>query len=296
MPSIKANSIDIFYDSFGDRTNPAMLLIGGLGWQMIAWEEAFCQQLADAGFYVLRFDNRDAGLSSQFDEQGVPDMLALMQDLQAQRKPAIPYTLDDMANDGIGLLDALGIEKAHICGTSLGGMIVQCMAINHPSRILSMTSIGSTTGNPELPRPPQSEAVRMAAADRINDREAAVQRALDLNRLAGSPGFPTDRGWIIEKAEAAYDRAFNAEGVSRQMAAVVAHGDRRPGLRQLNVKALIIHGTDDPLVLPTDGTDTHENILGSKFMLIEGMGHEVPEGAWHRIISGIRQLVVGWEN
>jgi pimeloyl-ACP methyl ester carboxylesterase len=171
-------------------------------------------------------------------------------------------------------------------------MIVQCMAINHPDRILSMTSIGSTTGNPELPRPPQSEAVTMASAARINEREAAVQRALDLNRLAGSPGFPTDRNRIVEKAGAAYDRAFNADGVSRQMAAVIAHGDRRPALRKLNIKALIIHGTDDPLVLPTDGIDTHENIPNSRLLLIEGMGHEVPEGAWNRIISGIRQLVV----
>jgi pimeloyl-ACP methyl ester carboxylesterase len=296
MPSIKANNIDICYDSFGDRTNPPILLIGGLGWQMIAWEEAFCQQLAGVGFYVFRFDNRDAGLSTQFDEQGLPDLPGSIQNLQANRKSAVPYTLDDMANDGIGLMDALGIEKAHICGTSMGGMIVQCMAINHPDRILSMTSIGSTTGNPELPRPPQSEAVTMASAERINDREAAVQRALDLNRLAGSPGFPTDRNRMVEKAEAAYDRAFNAGGVSRQMAAVIAHGDRRPALRKLNVRALVIHGTDDPLVLPTDGIDTHENIPNSRLLLIEGMGHEVPQGAWLRIISEIRQLVVSGVN
>ncbi len=296
MPSIKSNNIDIFYDSFGAKSNPAMLLVGGLGWQMTAWEEAFCKQLADAGFYVIRFDSRDAGLSSQFDEHGVPDMAAIVKDLQSNRKPKVPYTLDDMAADGVGLMDALGIENAHICGTSLGGMIVQCMAINHPDRILSMTSIGSTTGNPKLPRPPQSEAVTMAAAERINDRKAAIQRALDLNRLAGSPGFPTKRNSIVEKAGAAYDRAFSAEGVSRQMAAVIAHGDRRAALRKLNVKALIIHGTDDPLVLPTDGIDTHENIPGSKLCLIEGMGHEVPQGAWDWIISEIRQLVVGGVN
>jgi pimeloyl-ACP methyl ester carboxylesterase len=293
MPSIKSNNIDIFYDSFGTKSNPAMLLVGGLGWQMTAWEEAFCNQLASAGFYVIRFDNRDAGLSSQFDEHGVPDIAAIMEDVQVNRKPAVPYTLDDMAADGVGLMDALGIEKAHICGTSMGGMIVQCMAINHPDRILSMTSIGSTTGNPDLPRPPQSEAVIMASAARINDREAAVQRAIELNRLAGSPGFPTGRNRIVEKAGAAYDRAFNAEGVCRQMAAVIAHGDRRAALRKLNVKALVIHGTADPLVLPTDGIDTHDNISNSRLLLIEGMGHEVPEGAWDGIIREVRQLEAG---
>ena len=293
MPSITSNSIDIFYDSFGAKSNPAMLLVGGLGWQMTAWEDGFCNQLADVGFYVIRFDSRDAGLSRQFDKHGVPDMAAIMKDMQSGRKPNVPYTLDDMAGDGVGLMDALEIEKAHICGTSMGGMIVQCMAINHPDRILSITSIGSTTGNPDLPRPQQSEAVTMASAARINDREAAVQRAIDLNRLAGSPGFPTDRNWIVKKARAAYDRAFNAEGVSRQMAAVIAQSDRRAALRKLDVKALIIHGTDDPLVLPTDGIDTHENIPGSKLCLIEGMGHEVPQGAWDRIISEIHKLVVG---
>jgi pimeloyl-ACP methyl ester carboxylesterase len=201
-----------------------------------------------------------------------------------------------MAADGVGLMDALGIGKAHICGTSMGGMIVQCMAINYPDRILSMTSIGSTTGNSELRRPPPSEAVTMASAERINDREAAIQRAIDLNRLAGSPGFPTDRNWIVEKAGAAYDRAFNAGGVSRQLAAVIAHGDRRAALSKLNVKALVIHGTNDPLVLFADGIDTHENIPNSRLLLVEGMGHEVPEGAWPRIISGIRQLVAGGVN
>jgi pimeloyl-ACP methyl ester carboxylesterase len=296
MPSIKSNNIDIFYDSFGTKSNPAMLLVGGLGWQMTAWEDAFCNQLANAGFYVIRFDNRDAGLSSQFDKHGVPDTADIMKDMQANRKPTVPYTLDDMAADGVGLVDALGIETTHVCGTSMGGMIAQCMAINHPDRILSMTSIGSTTGNPELPRPQQSEAVTMASAERINDREAAVQRAIDLNRLAGSPGFPTDRNWIVEKAGAAFDRAFNAGGVFRQMAAVIAHGDRRAALSKLNVNALIIHGTDDPLVLFTDGIDTHESISNSRLLLIEGMGHEVPEGAWDRIISEIRQLVIGGVN
>jgi len=296
MPSTKSNGIDIFYESFGTKSNPAMLLVGGLGWQMTGWEEAFCNQLADSGFYVIRFDSRDAGLSSQFDKHGVPDMAAIIRDIQSSRKPKLPYTLDDMAADGVGLMDALGIDKAHICGTSMGGMIAQCMAINHPDRVLSMTSIGSTTGNPDLPRPPQSEAVKMASAARINYLEAAVQRAIELNSLAGSPGFPTDRNWIVEKAGAAYDRAFNAEGVSRQMAAVIAHGDRREALRKLNVKALVIHGTDDPLVLPTDGIDTHDNIPNSRLLLIEGMGHEVPEGAWGKIISEIRQLAASAVN
>lgn len=290
MPIAKANNIEIFYDCFGNKSAPPILLIGGLGWQMIAWEEAFCNQLADEGYYVVRFDNRDAGLSTQFDEYGVPDIPSIIADLQKNRKPSVPYTLDDMASDGIGLMDALGFEKAHLCGTSLGGMIAQTMAINHPDRILSLTSIGSTTGNPGLPRP-ENEASAMASAERIDNREAAVQRALDLNWLAGSPGFPTDKNRIEEKARMTYDRAFNAGGVARQMAAVVAGSDRRPELRKLNVKALIIHGTDDPLVLPKNGIDTHENIPGSELLLIEGMGHEVPEGVWSKIISAMCRMI-----
>lgn len=290
MPIAKVNNIEIFYDCFGNKSAPPILLIGGLGWQMIAWEEAFCNQLAGEGYYVVRFDNRDAGLSTQFDEYGVPDIQSIIADLQKNRKPSVPYALDDMASDGIGLMDALGFEKAHLCGASLGGMVVQTMAINHPDRILSLTSIGSTTGNPGLPRP-ENEASTMASAERIDNREAAVQRALDLNRLAGSPGFPTDKNRIEEKARMTYDRAFNAWGVARQMAAVVAGSDRRPELRKLNVKALIIHGTDDPLVLPKNGIDTHENIPGSELLLIEGMGHEVPEGAWGKIISAMCQML-----
>jgi pimeloyl-ACP methyl ester carboxylesterase len=290
MPTVTANNIEIHYDTFGPKTGAPLLLIGGLGWQLIAWEEAFCQQLATKGFFVIRFDNRDTGLSTWFSDCGSPDLQSIALDVQNKRKPAVAYKIDDMAADSIGLMDALGIERSHICGTSLGGMVAQSMAINHPDRILSLTSIMSTTGNTELPRP-DAEALAIASAERINDREAAAKRALDLIRVAGSPGFPSDKEHIIEKAYQAYDRAFNAEGVTRQIAAVFASGDRRPNLRKLSVNALIIHGTDDPLVPLTDGIDTHENIPGSELLVIDGMGHDLPQGVWSQIIAGISRHI-----
>jgi pimeloyl-ACP methyl ester carboxylesterase len=289
VPVVKANGIDIYFDAVGDETRSAILLIGGLGWQSIAWDDIFCEQLAERGFYVVRFDNRDTGLSTWFSKAGIPDLQAVASDVRSNRKPTVPYTIDDMARDGVGLMDALGIGSAHVCGASLGGMVAQAMAINYPGRVLSLTSVMSTTGNPELP-PGDVRAMAVAAAPRINSREAAAKRAVDLVRVAGSPKFPRDEMEIVQKAHRSFDRAFNAEGVARQMAAVIAHGDRRPGLRKLDVKALIVHGAQDPLVQLADGLDTHESIAGSDLLVIDGMGHELPEGAWKQIIDGMQQL------
>lgn len=289
MADVKANGITITYDSFGDDTNPALLLVMGLGGQMIAWDPEFCNMLASRGLYVIRFDNRDTGLTSHFDQEGVPDMQQLVVDLMRGQKPTVPYTLDDMANDAVELLSVLGIRKAHVCGTSLGGMIVQAMAINHPTRILSMTSMMSTTGNPELPKAAPS-AVAALTSERANNVDRAMQRAVDVAKVIGSTAFKIDEDRLRQRAKEAFERAFYPEGVARQMAAAIAHGDRRSALQRLNIPSLAIHGTDDPLIPVSGGIDTHKNIPNSKLLLIEGMGHDMPVGAWQQIVDAVIDL------
>lgn len=286
---ITANHITITYDTFGTESDPALLLVMGLGAQMTAWDDDFCALLASRGHYVIRYDNRDVGLSSHFDDQGVPDMGALVADMMAGRSPNVAYSLDDMAADGIGLLTELGIDRAHICGASLGGMIVQTMAILFPERVRTLTSIMSTTGNPNLP-PATPEAMAALTSERANSVEEAMDRAVAVSRVIGSPGFPQDEARTRSKAKASFERSFYPEGVARQMAAVVAHGDRREGLNQLNVPTLVIHGSADPLVPVTGGIDTQENIPGAELMLIDGMGHDLPPETWAQIVDGISAL------
>ena len=289
MADIKANGITITYDSFGDSTNPALLLVMGLGGQLIAWDPEFCKMLASRGLYVIRFDNRDTGLTTHFDHEDVPDMQQLVLDLVKGKKPTVPYTLDDMANDAIGLLSGLGIRKAHVCGTSLGGMIVQAMAINHPTRILSMTSMMSTTGNPELPKATPS-AIAALTSERANNVDKAMQRAVDVAKVIGSKAFKIDEDRLRQKAKQSFERAFYPEGVARQMAAAIAHGDRRDALQRLDIPSLAIHGTDDPLIPASGGIDTHKNIPNAELLLIEGMGHDMPVEAWQQIIDAITNL------
>ena len=289
---IDANGISITYDTFGHSSHSPLLLVMGLGAQMTAWDEEFCARLAAQDLYVIRYDNRDVGLSSHFDDQDVPDMQQLVRDMMTGNTPNIAYALDDMAADGMGLLTALGIDQAHICGASLGGMIVQTIAINNPERVLSMTSIMSTTGNPDLPSA-SPEAIAAMTSERANNVEQAMDRAVAVAKVIGSPGFPQDEARTRAKAKETFERSFYPDGVARQMAAIVAHGDRRPGLSRLKLPTLVIHGTDDPLVPLTGGIDTHENIQGAKLMLIEGMGHDLPRQTWDQIVGGIASLTRG---
>ena len=289
MPQINANGINLEYDTFGYESNRPLLLVMGLGAQMIHWDEDFCNMLAETGHFVIRYDNRDIGLSEKMGQFSIPDMAQMMADFLEGETPEVPYTLDDMAADGMSLLDALDIERAHICGASMGGMIVQAMAINHGDRIKSMTSIMSSTGNPDLP--PASPEAQAALATTSEENEAAVvQRAIEMNGVLGSPGFEFDIERATRKAIAAFDRSFYPAGIARQMAAIAAHGDRREKLNQISVPTLIIHGTDDCLVPVEGGIDTHENIRNSELMLIEGMGHDLPVGAWKRIVEGVSNL------
>ncbi len=289
MTAVAANNITIEYDTFGNPEDKPILMIMGLGAQMIAWDDAFCEALAATGHFVIRYDNRDVGLTSYFDQHGVADLEAIAVGLLSGEQPALAYTLDDMANDGMCLLAALGIDRAHICGASLGGMIAQAMAINHPSRVLSLTSIMSTTGNPLLP-PATVAAMEALTSPREDHIEHAMQRAVDVNAVIGSPGFPRDEARLRARAKASFERAYYPAGVSRQMAAVMAHGDRRSGLNQLTMPALIIHGADDPLVPMTGGLDTHENIRDAHLLIIDGMGHDLPQAAWPEIVTAISEV------
>ncbi len=289
MASLQANGIEIEYEEFGNAEGRPLLLIMGLGAQMTLWDEEFCEMLSDRGHWVIRFDNRDVGLSTKFEQAGVPDVAEVVAALQKQEPTKAPYLLSDMADDAAGLLDALGIESAHIVGASMGGMIAQAFAIEHPRRALSLTSIMSTTGHPELP-PATPEAMAVLTAPPTTDRAENIERSVASSRVIGSPGFPRDEARIRERAGRSFDRCFYPEGTARQMAAVVASGSRREALAELSIPTLVIHGKADQLVRPEGGLDTHAAIPGAQLMLIEGMGHDLPPGTWPPITDAITKL------
>jgi len=289
MANVQANGIRIEYDTFGDRSGRPLLMVMGLGAQMIHWRAEFCEQLADAGHYVVRFDNRDVGLSSKFEAAGLPDMAAIMGQMAAGQPISAPYSLDDMADDAFGLLDALDIPSAHICGASMGGMIVQAMAIRAPRRVSSLTSIMSSTGNRELP-PAKPEAMAALMSPAGTNRSEMLARSITVSKVIGSPGYPADPAEVETRALEAYERSFYPVGVARQMVAVASHGNRKSALQQLDIPALVIHGQADPLVPVEGGIDTHEALRGSQLMLIEGMGHDLPRQVWPRIVTGITRL------
>jgi pimeloyl-ACP methyl ester carboxylesterase len=287
MSKVSANGIQIEYESFGNPSDRPLLLIIGLGGQLIFWDEALCRDLAGRGHFVIRFDNRDAGLSTKFEEEGIPNLLETFGKVMRGEKIIPPYRLDDMADDAAGLLDALGIHKAHICGMSMGGMIAQTMAIRHPSRVLSLISIYSNTGNPDLPRP-KPEVMGLLIAPPPKEREASIEYMVGVFKAFAGPGFPFDDEWTRKILAEGYDRSFYPRGMARQLVAILAHGDRRPGLASVRVPALVIHGTADPLVSVEGGKDTAQSIPGAQLMLIEGMGHDLPHGgAWPRIVEAI---------
>jgi pimeloyl-ACP methyl ester carboxylesterase len=289
MPRTAANGIEIEYDEFGSPSDRPLLLIMGLGAQMILWDEDFCSQLATRGHRVIRFDNRDVGLSTKLDGAPAPHPMELMQARLAGETLEVPYTLEDMADDAAGLLDALEIERAHAVGASMGGMIAQTLAIRHPSRVSSLTSIMSTSGNPNLP-PAKPEAMAVLLTPVPTEREAAIERGVEVSRTIGSPGFPFDEGRIRERSARLYDRAFYPIGVARQLAAILAGESRVEALESLSVPALVIHGEADPLVPVEGGRDTHAAIPGAELLLIEGMGHDLPPETWPRIARAIGEM------
>jgi pimeloyl-ACP methyl ester carboxylesterase len=275
------DDIELCYETFGDPSDPALLLIMGLATQMIGWDERFCERLADLGFHVVRFDNRDCGRSSR--AEGPPP--SMRQLLTRDRRAAV-YTLSDLARDAAGLLDHLGIEAAHVAGASMGGMIAQTLAIEHPQRVRSLCSIMSNTGG-WISGQPALSIYPIFLRRPPRDRAAYVERMVLLFGRIGSPGFPRDEARIRAVAERSFDRGVSAAGNGRQLAAILADRDRSRRLAGVTVPALVIHGTKDVLVRPSGGRATARAIPGAELMLIDGMGHDLPEGAWDRIIDGI---------
>ncbi|MFX1327262.1 MAG: alpha/beta fold hydrolase [Promethearchaeota archaeon] len=284
MPKVKANNIEIEYDTFGDPSLKPLLMIMGLGAQMIRWDVELCEKLVESGFYVIRFDNRDVGLSTKFDQAGEPDLMKMFMAVQKGEKIEAVYTLNDMADDAVGLLDALNIDKAHICGASMGGMIAQVIAYRHPSRVLSLTSIMSSTGNPDLPQP-KPQALQVLLKPPPEGREAIIEDGVNRMRIIHGSGFPFDEKKARESVAAAYDRSNYRPGYSRQLAAILATGNRKSALASIKVPTLVIHGGDDPLVSVEGGTETAEAIPGAELLIIEGMGHSLPIEVWSRLID-----------
>jgi len=287
MPITAANGIKIEYETFGDKPDPALLLTIGLGCQLIYWDELLCRKLSESGLFVIRYDNRDTGLSTRFEDAGEPDMAAIMGAL-AQGLPAdIAYTINDMADDAAGLLDALGIEKAHICGMSMGAIISQVVAIRHPAKTASLIPIYGSTGEPGLPGP-DPDAMNVFIEPVPTERGACIERLVRDFKILSGPGFPFDESWHRDLAARAYDRGFYPEGISRNMAAVMTAGSRKPALSSVAAPTLVIHGADDPIVPVAGGRDIAETVPGAEFLVIDGMGHDLPHGgAWIQIIDRI---------
>jgi pimeloyl-ACP methyl ester carboxylesterase len=276
-----AAGVELCYETFGDPADPTVLLIMGLATQMIAWDERFCAMLVERGFHVVRFDNRDVGRSSRM--KGAPPTLG---QLVARSKKAARYTLSDMAADAVSLLDHLGIERAHVVGASMGGMIAQTMAIEHPGRVLSLVSIMSNAGGRLRGQP--KLAVYPALLKRAPaEREAYAQYTAKTYAMIGSPGFERDDEAVAERGRRAFDRGVSAAGSGRQLAAVLAGPPRKALLRQVRVPTLVIHGSADPLVSPSGGREVANAIPGAELKIIEGMGHDLPPGVWPPIVEGI---------
>lgn len=270
---------ELWYETFGDPANPTLLMVNGLGSQSSNYQDAWCEMFAAEGLHVVRFDNRDVGLSTSF--AGAP-----------VGEAGNAYVLTDLAADAIAVLDAVGVERAHVMGLSMGGMIVQTIAIEHPERLLSMTSVMSSTGEPEYGQS-APEAFAQLTAPPATDRESHVQRWIDGLRIWGSPEF-FDEARLRADAERSFDRAFTPDGTTRQFMAIRASAPRAERLREVSVPTLVMHGSADTLITPSGGERTAELIPGARFVLIEGMGHDYPPQLWRRwvdeVVGFIRSL------
>jgi pimeloyl-ACP methyl ester carboxylesterase len=292
MNIVKANGVELAFDSFGKESDEAILLIAGLGTQMIRWTVPFCERLAARGYRVIRFDNRDVGCSTHFSQWAPPDFGALAAALMAGQRPDVPYTLHDMAEDAIGLLDALSIAQANVVGRSMGGMIAQIMASEHSEQVLSLTSIMSSTGNPALPQaaPDVMAMMTRPAPDPISDQAGFLSHGLAFARRIAGTGYPFDeeahRALVLEEVQRAYDPG----GTGRQIAAMAITGDRRSRLATITIPTLVVHGADDPLILPACGRDTASSIPGAEFMLFDGMGHDLPPALYGMVVEAIHQM------
>ena len=276
MPEATANDLTLHYDDHGDPANPPVLLVMGLGAQMTMWPMELVEALVARGFRVIRYDNRDIGLSQKLDGAKAPGMVRHILFRRIGLRPRVPYTLSDMADDGMALLTSLGIEKAHVVGASMGGMIAQLMAVNHADRLLSLTSIFSTTGNPKLPAARKDALKALVTRPASTEEDALVDHGVMLARTIGSPGYPAPEERLRERVRAGVRRSVYPEGPTRHLSAIVADGDRREMIAGITVPTLVLHGEDDPLVPCEGGRDTAACIPDAKIRTLPGWGHDLP--------------------
>ncbi len=285
---ISANGIALEVEDHGPANGEPLVLVMGLGMQLVAWHPDFVAMLVARGFRVIRFDNRDIGLSQQFDHLGVPNLALDSLKFAVGMKISAPYTVATMADDTAGLLDALGILSAHICGASMGGMIAQQLAVRHPTRVKSLTLIMTSSGARKLPGP--SLKVRSALISRpkdANNVQSVIEHYVKLYKLIGSPGYPADDAYLQERLGQSVRRSYRPQGTARQMVAIAADGNRSPLLAQIRQPTQIIHGKDDPLVPVEAGHDLAAKIPGAEIDIISGMGHDLPTPLWPRFVAGI---------
>ncbi len=286
MPASDANGIRIHHEQFGDPAAPTVLLVSGLGAQSLVYEDEVCEQLASHDLHVVRYDNRDVGLSTHFDGV-VADPFAALMAISSGLPVDAPYTLSDMAADGMAVLDLLDVERAHIFGASMGGMIAQTMAIEHPERVLSLTSLMSTTGEPDVGQPDGEVLGALLGMMTANDtHEARVASSVELARLIGTRS-EFDEARAVERAELLVTRAYDPAGVARQLVAIFASGSRADGLAALEVPTVVLHGDADLLVDISGGRRTAELVPGAEFVLLEGMAHDMPPVYRERLITAI---------
>jgi len=281
---LKSNGIEIEYETLGDPGAAPLLLIGGLGSQLLSWEEAFCEQLRDRGFHVIRYDNRDAGLSTKMEAAGEPDLLAAF---GGDAKPA--YRLDDLADDAVGVLDALRIDAAHVVGVSMGGFIAQLVAINHPGRVLSLISIMSGPGGTDgvAPKPEGAEVLTRVPPE---TREGRLQHGIWFRKVLKGSADPFDEEVEMKRVVRSYDRSYYPVGTGRQLVAILAAEGRLERLSKVKVPTLVIHGTDDVLVPVENGRSVAAAVPGARMLEIQGMGHNLPERVWPQVIDAIEEL------
>ena len=286
----RANGIELEYESFGNPADPTILLIMGLGAQLTLWPLPFVEALVERGFHVVRYDNRDVGLSTKLDHARPPRIGMLVLQRLLRLRPRVPYTLGDMAADAAGLLDALGIEKDHIVGASMGGMIAQIFAATYPDRTLSLTSIMSTTGNPRLSRASREAMDVLVNRPKTDDLEALVAHGVRASQVLAGPAFPVAPDVLEARVRETIQRSNYPDGFARQLAAIVADGDRRQRLKTITAPTVVIHGSDDSLVPLDGGRDTAASIPGARLVEVRGMGHNVPVEVIPQIVDAIESV------
>ncbi|QMU67229.1 alpha/beta fold hydrolase [Streptacidiphilus sp. P02-A3a] len=282
MPRTEANGIELEYETFGDPRQPTLLLVAGLGSQLLSWRSGLCAHFAAHGFHVVRYDNRDSGLSTFLDRGPKPDLRAIVRGDPG----SAPYLIADLARDAVGLLDALGVDRAHVAGASMGGMIAQQLAIDHPGRLRSLCSIMSRPGD-GVSGAGTREAEAQLSTPRPADRAGAIEAGMGVWRVIGSPGYPEDEAGLRAHVAETYDRSHRVDGFGRQLAAILASPDRTAGLRGVTAPTLVLHGMADPLIDRSGGEATARAVPGAELLLLPGMGHDLPEPLWPDIADAV---------